>query len=210
MKIFKESKNQPIKFRGFKYIGFDENHPNVCYYYKNLDRNNFEIMTCHLEGDKKPEIGAGTNVNVIDCFMAFYLHHSDHFISCKSLGTLAEDTINTTFYDYDDKEREAMIKKYSSKIPSELKFIYDLINNGDYRLLYCSNDESDDRKLGVVNIVLVKEDIIKSDQLELNKHYTVFKPMKFMTAPKYLKGESKAKYIEVPLNEIVIDNDLLI
>jgi len=34
--------------------------------------------------------------------------------------------------------------------------------------------------------------------------------MKFMTAPKYLKGESKTKYIEVPLNEIVIDNDLLI
>ena len=206
MKIFKESKNQPIKFRGFKYIGFDENHPNVCYYYKNLNRNNFEIMTCHLEGDKKPEIGAGTNVNVIDCFMAHYLHYKDEL----KMEDIIKHTIESTFYDYDDKEKEAMIKKYSSKIPSELKFIYDSVNNGDYKLLYCSNDEDKDRKLGVVNIVLVKEDIIKSDQLELNKHYTVFKPMKFMTAPKYLKGESKAKYIEVPLNEIVIDNDLLI
>ena len=205
MKIFKESKNQPIKFRGFKYIGFDENHPNVCYYYKNLDRNNFEIMTCHLEGDRKPEIGAGTNVNVIDCFMATYLKYNN-----EKSDFIIEKTIIDTFYDYDDKEKEAMIKKYSSKIPSELKFIYNSVNNGNYKLLYCSNDESDDRKLGVVNIVLVKEDIIKSDQLELNKHYTVFKPMKFMTAPKYLKGESKAKYIEVPLNEIVIDNDLLI
>ena len=199
MKIFKESKNQPIKFRGFKYIGFDENHPNVCYYYKNLDRNNFEIMTCHLEGDRKPEIGAGTNVNVIDCFMATYLKYNN-----EKSDFIIEKTIIDTFYDYDDKEKEAMIKKYSSKIPSELKFIYNSVNNGNYKLLYCSNDESDDRKLGVVNIVLVKEDIIKSDQLEL------FKPMKFITAPKYLKGESKAKYIEVPLNEIVIDNDLLI
>ena len=182
MKIFKESKNQPIKFRGFKYIGFDENHPNVCYYYKNLDRNNFEIMTCHLEGDRKPEIGAGTNVNVIDCFMATYLKYNN-----EKSDFIIEKTIIDTFYDYDDKEKEAMIKKYSSKIPSELKFIYNSVNNGNYKLLYCSNDEAEDRKLGIV-----------------------FKPMKFITAPKYLKGESKAKYIEVPLNEIVIDNDLLI
>lgn len=207
MELFKENKHQPIKFRGFKYIGFDENHPNVCYYYKELDRNNFEIMTCHLEGDKKPEIGAGTNVNVIDCFMAHYLKNKK-----GSYADLVKETIEDVFYDYDDKEREAMIKKYSSKIPSELKGIYDLIKNGDYELLYCSNDEAEDRKLGVVNIVTVKEEHIKSDdeRFNIDKHFTVFKPMKFMTSPSYIKGEGTTKYIEVPLNEIVIDNDLLI
>lgn len=203
MEIFKRSKHQPIKFRGFKYIGFDENHPNVCYYYKEIGRNNFEIMTCHLEGDKKPEIGAGTNVDVIDCFMAHYLYH-------KSLKTLVEDVINTTFSDYEDEEKEAMIKKYSSKIPKELKAIVN--SNKDYKLLYCSNDESEERKLGVVNIVMVKEDVIKSNdkRFNINKQYTIFKPMKFMTAPAYLKGKSDIKYIEVPLKEIIIDNDLLV
>lgn len=205
MEIFKRSKNQPIKFRGFKYIGFDENHPNVCYYYKELDRNNFEIMTCHLEGDKKPEIGAGTNVNVIDCFMVYYLHH-------KSLKTLVEDTINTTFFDYSDLNRESMIKKYTSKLPKELSHIKQSYVKDGYKLLYCSNDEAEDRKLGVVNIVMVKEEHIKSDdeRFNIDKHFTVFKPMKFMTSPSYVRGEGTTKYIEVPLNEIVIDNDLLI
>ena len=36
MKLFKESKHQPIKFRGFKYIGVHENYPHIVYYYKSL------------------------------------------------------------------------------------------------------------------------------------------------------------------------------
>ena len=205
MKIFKESKNQPIKLRGFKYIGFDENHPNICYYYKALDRNNFELMTCHLEGNRKPELGAGTNVTIIDCFMSHYLHY-------KSLETLAEDTINTTFYDYAEKDRKAMIEKYNSEIPKELKELFNNETSCDYELLYCSNDEAEDRKLGVVNMVFVKEEHIKSDdeRIGIDKHYTIFKPMKFMTSPSYLKNKKGFKYIEVPLNEIIVDNDLLI
>ena len=206
MKIFKESKNQPIKLRGFKYIGFDENHPNICYYYKALDRNNFELMTCHLEGNKKPELGAGTNINVIDCFMATYLANKD-----KNVDIVAQ-TIDNTFDDFKDDIKGAMLTKYTSGIPTQLKGIYDLIKNEGFKLLYCSNDEDKDRKFGVVNIVLVKEEHVKSndERIHIDKHYIVFKPMKFMTSPAYLKGESKAKYIEVPLNEIVVDNDLLI
>ena len=44
MEIFKTSKNQPIKFRGFKFIGYHIDYPNVCYYYKKLDRDNYELM----------------------------------------------------------------------------------------------------------------------------------------------------------------------
>lgn len=207
MDIFKRSKHQPIKFRGFKYIGFDENHPNVCYYYKELDRNNFEIMTCHLEGDRKPEIGAGTNVNVIDCFMAQYLK-----VHACVLKDIISETIEETFYDYKEEAKKSMIKKYSSKVPKELSHIKQSYVKDGYKLLYCSNDEAEDRKLGVVNIVMVKEEHIKSDDKRFNidKHFTVFKPMKFMTSPSYIKGEGTTKYIEVPLNEIVIDNDLLI
>lgn len=205
MEIFKTSKKQPLKLRGFKYIGFDENHPNVCYYYKKLDRNNYELMTCHLEGDRKPEIGAGTMVTVLDCFMANYLR-----CHACALKDVVSETIEETFYDYKDDEKTSMIKKYKSRIPSQLKGIYDTLEKDGFKLLYCYNDEDKDRKMGVVNIVLVKEDFIKSEQLELDKHYTVFKPMKFITSPKYLKGESKSKYLEIPLSEIVVDNDLLI
>ena len=76
MELFKRTKKQPIKLRNFKYIGNAQHYPNIVYYYKELLRDNFEIMTCALEGTlKKPEIGAGTNVKVIDVFMANYLYN---------------------------------------------------------------------------------------------------------------------------------------
>jgi hypothetical protein len=204
MKIFKESKKQPIKFRGFKYIGFDENHPNVCYYYKELARNNFEIMTCCLEGERKPEIGSGTNVNVIDCFMASYLKYGAENYSI-------EKAVEDTFYDYDENAKKAMIKKYNSKIPKELKLLVNQVIKNGAKVLYCSNDEALDRKLGVVNLVFVKDEHIKSkdERLGIDKHYIVFEPKKFMTSMSYLKGENVPKYIEVPLREVVIDSDLL-
>jgi hypothetical protein len=104
-----------------------------------------------------------------------------------------------------------MIKKYNSKIPKELKILVNQVIKNGAKVLYCSNDEALDRKLGVVNLVFVKDEHIKSkdERLGIDKHYIVFEPKKFMTSMSYLKGENVPKYIEVPLREVVIDSDLL-
>ena len=212
MKLFKESKHQPIKFRGFKFIGYHKDYPNACYYYKPLDRGNYELMECMLEGQKKPEVGAGTKVSVLDTFMSTYLAGliTDTTITGKDLITA---TIINNFYDYDDKSTNEMIKKFNSKLPTEIGTspLYKKYKDQGYNVLYCSNDESEDRLFGIVNLVLVKEEHIKSNDPKINidRKYTLFKPLRFSVAPSYIKKESKTKYLEMDLDTIRIDHDIL-
>ena len=115
MKIFKESKYQPIKFRGFKFIGFHKDYPNACYYYKPLERNNYELMECMLEGEKKPEIGAGTTVKVLDTFMSKYLELliDEH---PKKEEELVITAINSVFSDFEVDVRKSMKEKFNVEI----------------------------------------------------------------------------------------------
>ncbi len=212
MKLFKQSKKQPIKLTNFKYIGYSEYHPNICYYIKELPRDNFEIMTCALEGnERKPEIGAGTNVKVIDVFMANYLYNLQNAIETKDVHDFVAKAVETSFHDLKDTEKEAMIKKYNASIPTEVKKFdsYKKAQKEGYKVLYCSNDESKDRAFGVVNLVLVKEQTIESKQLEIKEDYVVFKPLRFLTSPTYIKTKKGDKYIEVAQEDIIINKDLL-
>lgn len=214
MELFRKGKRQPIKFRNFKFIDVAKNYPNVCYYYKELPRDNFELMTCTLEGtQRKLEIGAGTNVKIIDVFMAHYLYSKKHDIEFLDTYSFISAVIMSAFSDIKDTEKEAMIKKYNSTIPDEIKNIesYKKAKKDGYKMLYCSNDESKDRAFGIVNIVMYKDVAIdsKDERLDIHSKYTYFKPLRFMVSSSYLKGESKTKYREVQLEEIGVDHDLL-
>ena len=213
MKLFKESKHQPIKFRGFKFIGYHKDYPNACYYYKPLDRGNYELMECMLEGQKKPEVGAGTKVSVLDTFMSYYLRlkieTSENLTGTKFVTRVIENY----FFDYPEEAMKGMIKKFNSKLPTEIGTspLYKKYKDQGYNVLYCSNDESEDRLFGIVNLVLVKEEHIKSDDPKINidRKYTIFKPLRFSVAPSYIKKESKIKYLEMDLDAIRIDHDIL-
>ena len=212
MEIFKTSKNQPIKFRGFKFIGYHIDYPNVCYYYKKLDRDNYELMECLLEGDKKPEIGAGTSVKIIDAFMSNYLEDRINKKTYENKNEFIKKVLDTTYYDFTEQQKIGMYNKFISKIPKEVKShkrFKDYIQDG-FEVLYCSNDEGPDRYMGIVNIVLVKEEHIKSEKMGIDRRFTIFKPLKYRTTMKYIKGESLTKYREEDIPEIVINNDLLI
>lgn len=212
MKLFKESKKQPIKLTNFKYIGYSEGYPNICYYYKELPRDNFELLTCSLEGKQnKPELGAGTNVKVIDVFMANYLYNLRNDIKTIDVNDFVTKTIETSFNDIKDDDKKAMIKKFNSSIPEEIKKFdsYKEAHKDNFKVLYCSNDESKDRAFGIVNLVLVKDVVVDSKELELHNEYTVFRPLRFMVSPAYLKGASKIKYNEVKQEDIIVDNKLL-
>lgn len=214
MELFKTNKKQPIKFTNFKYIGTAENHPHVCFYYKELMRDNYELMTCVLESSgKKLEIGAGTNVKVLDAFMSNYLYNMKNEREYKDTHSFVESVINNSFADLKEEQKEAMIKKYNSCVPQEIKKFdsYKKLKKDGYKLLYCSNDESKDRAFGVVNIVMVKDFKIDSKDERFNIHsaYTYFKPLKFFVSPAYIKKISNDKYIEEPIGEIVVDNIIL-
>ena len=213
MKLFKQGKKQPIKLRNFKYIGYAENYPNICYYYKELPRDNFELLTCSLEGkQRKPEMGAGTNVKVLDTFMASYLYNERNDIKTKDMSDFVTGVIETSFSDIKEEDKKAMIKKYNSLVPEEIKKAdsYKNAKKDDFKVLYCSNDESKERMFGVVNLILVKNVVVDSKELEIHNEYTVFRPLRFMVSPSYLKGENKTKYNEVKQEDIIVDNNLLI
>ena len=211
MEIFKESKKQPIKFRGFKFIGYHSDYPEACYYYKALSRDNFEIMECMLEGNRKPEVGAGTTVKIIDAFMARYLYAKNVKEKFKSNKEFIETVINNSYSDFTDKQKEGFIKQFTSKVPKEVESsdsFKKYIENG-YELLYCSNDETEERRLGIVNIVLVKEEHLVRKELQLDRKITLFKPLKYRVLPAYLKSKSNKKYMEEELPDVVIYNEIL-
>ena len=63
MKLFKESKHQPIKFRNFKFVGYHKDYTNACYYVKGMHNStnlkneinkidtykDFEILMCNYK-----------------------------------------------------------------------------------------------------------------------------------------------------------------
>ena len=57
----------------------------------------------------------------------------------------------------------------------ELKF--NILNGKKegFNLLYCSNDESEERKMAIVNIVMVKEQRLVSKEMGIDRTYTIFK-----------------------------------
>lgn len=211
MKIFKEAKHQPIKFRNFKFIGFHEDYPNTCYYYKECPRGNYELLECILEGEKKPEIGAGTNVKVLDPFMARFLANKASFKETQK--EIVCGAIERNFGNLSEKDKKEMIDKFSAEVPKEIKSspLYRKYKGAGYDILYCSNDENENRLFGIVNIVLVKEEHIESNNInfKFKRDYVLFKPLRFSVSPKYLKNETPKKYIETELNEIRIDKQLL-
>lgn len=211
MELFKTSKKQPIKLRNFKFIGYHSDYTNCAYYYKDIGKDNFELMEMMLEGEKKPEIGAGTKVQVIDTFMSHHLKLDKPY---KTTKLFVEHVVKKVYSDLKKEVRENMIKRFSSSVPKEIKekgTLYSKYIDKGYSVLYCSNDESKERVMGIVNIVLVKDEHLKSEdpRIDIDRKYTLFKPLKYMTTPDYIKGTSKNKYFEEDLPQIVVNHDLL-
>ena len=215
MELFKKSKKQPIKLRGFDYIGFHTDYENCCYYKKDLPRDNFEIMETMLEGKslRKAELGAGTKIQIIDAFMSNYLYNVANNIEYATRKDFLKNVVETTYADLEPTQKEGIIEKFDSKLPKEIEksdSFKKAIKNG-FRILYCSNDESDTRSFGIVNIVMVKDEHLKSNNkmIDIDRHYTIFQPLRFMVKPSYLLNKSGSKYHEEELPLIVINNELL-
>ena len=219
MKLFKETKKQPIKFRNFKFIGFHPDYETCGYYFKELPRDNFELMEIMFEGGAKrgklykPEIGAGTKVQILDTFMSNYLYNIINNIKVKNNKDFIHRVVSNSFSNEEKPTKDSIVKKFTSPVPAEIKKsnTYKKYIDMGYEVLYCSNDETSIKRFSIVNIVLVKDDHVKSSNanIEIDRHYTLFQPLKYMTTPSYIKKESKTKYHEEELPKIVVNNDIL-
>lgn len=220
MKLFKESKEQPIKLRGFKFIGFHPDYETCGYYYKELPKDNFEIMEVMFEGKVKkgklykPELGAGTKIQIIDAFMSNYLYNKITNKKIKSGKDFIKAVVEFSFPNEEKKTKDSIVEKFTSEVPAEIKKMPGFkkyFKDRGYEILYCSNDETSIKRFGIVNIVLIKEQHVKSTDknIDIDRHYTLFQPLKYMTTPSYIKGESGIKYYEEELPQIVINNDIL-
>jgi hypothetical protein len=212
MELFKKSKHQPIKFRNFKFVGHHKDYANACYYVKELPRDNFEIMECMLEWTSKhPEVGAGTKVQIIDTFMSNYLYNNQNNIKTKDTADFIKYVVEHSFSELTDKQKEGMIKKFNSVVPKEVKEskTYKDCKKEGFNLLYCSNDESEERKMAIVNIVMVKEQRVISKEMGIDRTYTIFKPFKYRVLPSYLNKTSKEKYMEEIITPIMVSHDIL-
>lgn len=219
MKLFKETKKQPIKFRNFKFVGFHPDYETCGYYFKELPRDNFELMEVMFEGGVKkgklykPEIGAGTKVQILDTFMSNYLYNRANNIKTDNNRDFIQRVVDYSFGEEENKTKKSIVEKFTSIVPPEIrnsKTYSNYIKNG-YEVLYCSDDETSIKRFSIVNIVLVKNDHVKSNDknIEIDRYYTLFKPLKYMTTPSYIKGTSKVKYYEEELPLIVVNNDIL-
>lgn len=205
--IFNFSKLKPlIKFNQYKYIGPHDSCEGINYYIRKYDEhNNYELMEAKIE--KLPKLfnslvlSAGTNIKILDTFMMTYLKNrkqllenpemvgSDEFIR---LGILMSGTHN--------EEYESL---YSNKVPLELKIDTNFMKakSDNYRVLYVLNTETEKRKFGKVQIVMVKEHTQKFAGSDLS--YVCFKIMEYVIKPSYVKEGKKPKYMyfeHQPLN----------
>ena len=215
MKLFKRAKRAPIKFRGFKFVGYHNDYTNCCYYVKELPFDNFELMELMLEGTHRgPEIGAGTKVNVLDAFMSNYIYATHKLkMEFENVEQFVKHVVNTTYNKLEEKQQKGIVEQFSSKIPQAVKTsaLFKKYEKQGYKVLYCSDDEKEKRQMAIVNIVLVKDEHLCSDNdaIDIDRHYTLFKPLKYMVTPGYITGKSLTKYFEEELPLIVVNHDIL-
>ena len=112
------------------------------------------------------------------------------------------------------KRLSESLKQYNSSIPKEIKDFdsYKKAIKDDFKILYCSNDETPDRKFGIVKIVMTKEVEVKGkDELfaDIHENITLFQCLEYRVNSKYIKGLSQEKYIESLIERIQVAHDLL-
>lgn len=211
--VFKRTKKQPIDIRGYEFVGFHEDYKNIAYYVQKLQHNNYNLLEAKLDVlNKKFVLTAGTSIKVLDSFMYYYLKRimeNPSYSDSEEFKTFVKDAVEDSFATVDEETRNSLTELYNCKVPQDVK-IHDeykkAVKEG-FKVLYCSNDESDKKKFGIVHLTMYKEQEI--DGFHIKRHYTVFRPLTYMVKPSYLKKEGVVKYNEMALPDLAISHDIL-
>lgn len=208
--IFNFTKLRPlIKLNTYKYIGCNDNYPNINYYIRKFDEHdNYEFMEAKIGKlprlFKKYVMVAGTSIKTLDSFMTYYLRHRKD--KTKGKEAKIEAALEEAGY-----EAKRFMKFYSNDANKEIKktdYYKNKIKEG-YKVLYCMDNENPDIKFSRAYLVMVKEDTFEDNMSNKEVGYVCFSCCDFVTKPSYVKGESKEKYRVFELPNLNIPTSIL-
>lgn len=208
-KVFKSSKKQPIKFKGYNYIGRHVDYEDVAFYVRSLGKDNYELMEAKLAKVKnKYMLAAGTTIKVIDSFMYNTLLAQIEDVKFDDKESFIKYVFGNSFSGDSTINEKEFIEKYSAKVPSAIKTLddYKKYTNDGFEVLYCSRSINE-RKFETFSVVLVKN--IEYDFFGIKRKYTIFKPITYMTNPSYVNKSGNIRFREFPLSDINVIHDIL-
>lgn len=193
--LFKKKGKGPMKFPGFDFIGQHPDYPDIFYYAQELPLHNYDFIEAKFKilGKKKPNLTAGTSIKTIDTFMYYYLLNKANKKNYNP-QTFIKNVITKLEEDY-GKDNVSFIKEtYSNKLPEDVKGLKAIrvAKHEGYNVLYACDDALIGKKFNQVSVVLVKDNKVKG--FKINRDYTSFRILHFMTKPSFMKGESTEKY----------------
>lgn len=193
--LFKKKGKGPMKFPGFDFIGQHPDYQDIFYYVQELPLHNYDFIEAKFKvlGKKKPNLTAGTSIKTIDTFMYYYLLNKSNKKAYNE-DTFVKNVVKQLEKDYGKDEMQFIRDTYSNKIPKDIKNLSDIkkAKREGYNVLYVCDTALIGKKFSQVTIVLVKD--VKVQGFKIDREYTSFRTLLYMTKPSYVKGEATAKY----------------
>lgn len=207
--LFKKKGKGPMKFPGFDFIGQHPDYQDIFYYVQELPLHNYDFIEAKFKilGKRKPNLTAGTSIKTIDTFMYYYLLNKSNKKDYNE-DTFVKKTIDELEKEYGKDEMQFIRDTYSNKLPKDISHLIDIktAKREGYKVLYVCDTALIGKQFSQVTVVLVRDSSVKGFRIDRN--YTSFRTLLYMTKPSYVKGEATAKYNVQKFPDIHICLDL--
>ena len=207
--LFKKKGKGPMKFPGYDFIGQHPDYQDIFYYAQELPLHNYDFIEAKFKilGKRKPNLTAGTSIKTIDTFMYYYLLNKSNKKAYNE-DTFVKKTIDELEKEYGKDEVQFIRDTYSNKLPKDIAHLVDIktAKREGYKVLYVCDTALIGKQFSQVTVVLVRDSQVKGFRIDRN--YTSFRTLLYMTKPSYVKGEATAKYNVQKFPDIHICLDL--
>ena len=207
--LFKKKGKGPMKFPGYDFIGQHPDYQDIFYYAQELPLHNYDFIEAKFKilGKRKPNLTAGTSIKTIDTFMYYYLLNKSNKKAYNE-DTFVKKTIDELEKEYGKDEVQFIRDTYSNKLPKDIAHLVDIktAKREGYKVLYVCDTALIGKQFSQVTVVLVRDSQVKGFRIDRN--YTSFRTLLYMTKPSYVKGEAIAKYNVQKFPDIHICLDL--
>lgn len=207
--LFKKKGKGPMKFPGFDFIGQHPDFHDIFYYVQELPLHNYDFIEAKFKilGKKKPNLTAGTSIKTIDTFMYYYLLNKANKKNYNE-DTFVKKVIEKLEKDYGKDEIQFIRDTYSNKIPKDIKNLSDIKKSKaeGYKALYVCDTALIGKQFSKITVVLVKDVTVQG--FNINREYTSFRTLLYMTKPSYVKGEATPKYNVQKFSDVNICLDI--
>ena len=184
-----------MKFPGYDFIGQHPDYQDIFYYAQELPLHNYDFIEAKFKilGKRKPNLTAGTSIKTIDTFMYYYLLNKSNKKAYNE-DTFVKSTINKLEKEYGKDEIQFIRDTYSNKLSKDISHLADIkkAKQEGYKVLYVCDTSLIGKQFSQVTVVLVRDSSVKG--FHIDRDYTSFRTLLYMTKPSFVKGEGTEKY----------------